>query len=131
MFLIHTVDEGHIPGYEYLPAAAIVPKIGMVLAPNASGQLAAAAGTTAPKYVCMAERETAVTAGDKIPVIRAEKGIIFETTFTAAAGSVKVGAKVTLSADGLGVTGTTEGGVAEVVAMDGTASGDVVRVRFN
>ena len=131
MFLIHTVDEGHIPGYEYLPAAAVAPKIGMAMVPNASGQLAAATGTTAPKYICMTERESALTAGEKIPVIRAESGIIFETTFSAAASSVKVGSKVTLSTDGLQVTGTTEGGVAEVVEMNGTAAGDTVRVRFN
>lgn len=131
MFLINTVDEGHIPGYEYLPAAAIVPKIGMAMAPNASGQLVAASGATAPKYICMTERESAMTAGERIPVIRAESGIIFETTFSASASSVKVGAKVTLAADGLQVTGTTDSGVAEVVEMNGTAAGDTVRVRFN
>ena len=117
MFLIHTVDGGHVPRYEYLPAAAIAPKIGMAMAPNANGQLAAAGGATAPKYICMQEKEEAVSAGTMIPVVRADAGIIFETTFSAAASSVKVGSKVTLSADGLQVTGTTTDGVAEVVEM--------------
>ncbi len=130
MFLIHTVDGGHVPPYEYLPAAAIVPKIGMALVPNSSGQLAAASGTAMPKYICMQEKESAVTAGDLIPVIRAVGGIVFETTFSAAATSVKIGSKVTLSSDGLQVTGTTTDGVAEVVEMDGTAAGNAVRVRF-
>ncbi len=130
MFLIHTVDGGHVPPYEYLPAAAIAPKIGMAMVANTSGQLTTAAGTTMPKYICMQQKETAVTAGELIPVIRADGGIIFETTFSAAASSVKVGSKVTLSTDGLQVTGTTTDGVAEVVEMGGNAAGDMVRVRF-
>lgn len=130
MFLIHTVDGGHVPPYEYLPAAAIAPKIGMAMAPNASGQLAVAGGGTAPKYICMQEKEEAVAAGTMIPVVRADAGVIFETTFSASASSVKVGSKVTLSADGLQVTGTTTDGVAEVVEMLGTTAGSTVRVRF-
>ena len=47
-----------------------------------------------------------------------------------AASSIVPGNKVTLSADGLQVTATTTGGVAQVVDMDGTAAGDKVRVRL-
>lgn len=130
-FLIHTVDGGHVPGYEYLPVSAITPKVGMAMQVNSSGQLAAATGTVSPKYICMQERNEAATAGELIPVIRAEHGIVFETTFSAAASSAKVGAKVTLSSDGLQVTGTTTDGVAEIVEMGGNAAGDMVRVRFN
>lgn len=130
-FMIHTVDDGHIPGYEYLPASAITPKIGMALIANASGQLALASGTTAPTYICMQQRDAAVKAGELIAVIRAGREIIFETTFSAAASSAKIGSKVTLSADGLEVTGTTTDGVAEIVEMGGTAVGDWVRVRFH
>ena len=43
---------------------------------------------------------------------------------------VAVGDKVTIHTDGLQVTATTTGGVAEVVWMEGTASGAKVRVRF-
>ena len=57
--------------------------------------------------------------------------MVFETTFSAAATSVKLGNKVTLHAsDGMSVTATTTDGVAEVVYMDGTASGSMCRVRF-
>ena len=38
--------------------------------------------------------------------------------------------RVTLHTDGLQVTATTTNGVAEVVYMDGTASGSMCRVRF-
>lgn len=128
-FMIHKVDSGHVPGIEYLPCGAITPKIGMALTQTA-GNLAIASGTTAPTYLSMCERETACTAGELIPVIRVGKGMVFETSFSAAATAVKPGNKVTLHTDGLHVTATTTSGVAEVVYMDGTASGDMCRVRF-
>ena len=78
----------------------------------------------------MTERAEAVTAGEIIPVIRVLDSIIFETTFSAAATGVTVGSHVTLSADGMQVTGTTTGGVAEVVYLEGTTAGSRVRVRF-
>ena len=123
-FLIQQVDGGRVPGIEYLPCGAITPRIGMALI------LAVASGTTAPTYVSMIEKETPCTVGDIIPVMRVLPDMMFETTFQAAASSVKLGDKVTLHTDGLQVTATTASGVAEVVGMDGTAAGDRVRVRF-
>ena len=117
-FLIQQVDGGRVPGIEYLPCGAITPRIGMALI-QSGGNLAVASGTTAPTYVSMIEKETRV-----LP------DMMFETTFQAAASSVKLGDKVTLHTDGLQVTATTASGVAEVVGMDGTAAGDRVRVRF-
>lgn len=128
-FKIHTVDGGYVPGVEYLPAGAITPKVGMALVMN-GGNLAVCSGANAPQYISMCEHESAVTAGTVIPVIRAGKGTIFETTFSAAASAIKAGNKVTLATDGLQVTATTTDGVAEVVAMDGTTAGSTVRVRF-
>lgn len=64
-------------------------------------------------------------------MIRVNKDMIFETTFAAAATSVKLGQQGhSCTTDGLQVTGTTASGVAEVVYMDGTAAGDMCRVRF-
>lgn len=129
-FKIHKIDDGHIPGIEYLPAGAITPKVGMALY-QSSGNLAIATGTTAPTYISMCEKATACTAGDLIPVIRVNHDMVFETNFSATATSIKLGDKVTLHAtDGMQVTATTTSGVAEVVYMDGTASGDMCRVRF-
>ena len=130
-FKIHSVAGGRVPGIEYLPCSAITPKEGMALV-QSSGNLAIATGTAMPTYISMCERETACTAGDIIPVIRVLPDIIFETTFSAAATNIVLGNKVTLHASsGLEVTATTTSGVAEVVAMDGTASGSPVRVRFS
>lgn len=129
-FKIYKTDDGRIPGIEYLPCSAITPKVGMALV-QSSGNLAIATGTTAPTYISMCEKDSACTAGDIIPVIRVSKDMVFETTFSAAATSVKLGNKVTLHAsDGMSVTATTTDGVAEVVYMDGTASGAMCRVRF-
>lgn len=129
-FLIHSVDDGRNIPIEYLPCSAITPKIGMALVMS-SGKLAIAAGTNKPAYICMTEKSAAVTAGDIIPVIRVDSDIIFETEFSATATSINIGDKVTLHAsDGMRVTATTTNGVAEVVYMDGTASGSMCRVRF-
>lgn len=129
-FKIYKTDDGRIPGIEYLPCSAITPKVGMALV-QSSGNLAIATGTTAPTYISMCEKDSACTAGDIIPVIRVQKDMVFETNFSAAATSINLGDKVTLhDSDGMQVTATTTSGVAEVVYMDGTASGSMCRVRF-
>jgi len=128
-FKIYSTDDNRVPGIEYLPASAITPKVGMALT-QTTGQLALATGETAPTYISMCEKDSECTAGDIIPVIRVGKDMILETTFEAAATSIKLGDKVTLHTDGLQVTATTSNGVAEVVYMDGTASGSMCRVRF-
>lgn len=132
-FKIYSTDDNRVPGIEYLPASAITPKVGMALTmalTQTTGQLALATGATAPTYISMCEKDSECTAGDIIPVIRVGKDMILETTFAAAATSIKLGDKVTLHTDGLQVTDTTTNGVAEVVYMDGTASGSMCRVRF-
>ena len=137
-FLLHSIDDGHVPAWEYLPVAAIKPKMGMALT-QSSGNLAIATGVTAPTYISMVEKSTTCSAGDIIPVIRVTKDMIFETTFSATATSIQRGDKVSLHASsGLQITANkTETidskpvpGVAEIVSMDGTASGSTVRVRF-
>ncbi len=136
MFRIHTVDGGHIPAFEYLPASAIKPQIGMALT-QSGGNLAAATGSTKPTYISMCEKSATLTAGDLIPVIRVSPDIIFAAESSAAMTSIKKGDKVTIDGDGLKVTATTQDasknaiGVAEVVGMDGTGQGDIVYVRFS
>ena len=128
-FKIHTTDDGRVPGIEYLPCGAITPKIGMALK-QTGGNLAVATAATSPTYISLCERETVVTEGELIPVMRVQPDMIFETEWSAEATSVKLGDRVKLHAsDGMSVTATT-GGVAEVVNILGTAVGDAVRVRF-
>ena len=115
-FLIHTVEDGHNLPIEYLPCSAIQPEVGMALTLT-SGKLAKATGTTKPAYI-------------SIPVVRVTEDIIFETTLQAAGTSLNVGDKVTIHTDAMQVTATTASGVAEIVYMDGTAAGSMVRVRL-
>ena len=129
-FIPHSIEDGHVPAFEYLPCSAITPKIGMALTMS-SGNLAIATGTTKPSYISMMEKDAACTAGDIIPVIRVTEDIIFEVTNSASLSGVSVGAKVTLHAsNGMQVTGTTASGVAEIVNKSGDASGSRVLVRF-
>lgn len=129
MFVPIKNDNGYNEPFEYLPAGAITPKYGMALK-QASGLLAKASGTDVPTYICMMESADAVASGTVIPVIRVQNEIIFETVFSAAASAVNLGDKVTIATDGLRVTATTASGVAEVIAVEGTATGSKVRVRF-
>lgn len=117
-------------GWEYLPASAIVPEIGKALTFD-GGTLKVAAGTTKPTYICACRRDSALTAGELIPVVRVRDDMLFETTSSVAMTAVKLGDKVTISADGLQVTATTADGVAEVVSIGDTAAGGIVCVRFS
>ena len=129
MFLNVKNDDGHVAPFMELPCSAITPKNGLALALS-SGQLAIAAGSTKPEFICVEERAAAVTAGDLVTVVRVEEDTDYETVFSADATGIVIGDAVTIGADGLTVTGTTTNGVAKVVYAEGTASGDTVVVRF-
>ena len=132
-FIPHSYDDGQPRPWEYLPCSAITPKVGMALT-QSSGNLAIATGTTKPTYISMVDKSAACTAGDIIPVIRVDSGIIFETTNSASFSGISKGQKVTLHAsDGMQVTATTSSGVAEVIDFDakaGSGTGGTVYVRF-
>ena len=130
-FIPYSSEDGRVPPWQYLPATAIKPSLGMALVLS-SGKLAIATGTTRPAYISMFEAPATLTAGDIIPVIPVERDQIFETTCSASLSGAAVGAKVTLHAsNGCQVTGTTTSGVAEIVAKDGDASGSRVLVKFS
>lgn len=133
MFVPHKNAAGNVIPWEYLPAGAITPKVGMALV-QTSGNLAIATGANAPTYLSMIEKDSACTAGDLIPVIRVDHDTIYETSNSASFASIKKGDKVTLHAsNGLQVTATKTDGVAEVVDFDDVAAsgtGGKVYVRF-
>lgn len=130
-FIVHSTDDHRVPVLEYLPAVTqLQAKVGMAFKLDAaSGVLSVASGATKPEYICMCDRSS-VAAGELIPAIRVQPDMIFETTFSVAASAVKLGSKVTIASGGMEVTATTEGGVAQIVAMDGTEAGATCRVRF-
>lgn len=129
MFTPVTIDKAGIQPWEMHPCSAITPKVGLALA-FSGGKLAIAAGTTKPEYICMEKRDGAVTAGTQIHVIPVNGHIVFETKASVALTDIVPGNKVTLSADGMAITATATGGVAEILEMDGAAAGSRVRVRF-
>lgn len=128
-FLPSRLHKGHNHGWEYLESGAITPKIGAALTVT-SGKLALATGTTKPTYIAMTHRDAAVASGTVIPVIRVDNDALYDTTCSVAFTGINVGDKVTIATDGMQVTATKESGVAEVVAIDGTAAGSTITVRF-
>lgn len=123
------INQGHMQGWQYLPAGAITPKVGLALT-QSSGLLAVAASTTRPTYLCMMESDAAVASGTKIPVIPVDNTALYDTTNSASFASINVGDKVTITSGGLQVTATKDSGVAEVVYIDGTAVGSRITVKF-
>lgn len=129
-FIPYQNEDGRAAPWEYLPASAITPKLGMALVLS-SGQLAVATGANKPDYISMVEKAAAVSAGDVIPVIKVQPDQVFECTNSASLSGVNIGQKVTLHASsGLQVTGTTTSGVATIVAKEGDGAGSRVLVRF-
>lgn len=128
-FKLHTLDHASVLPIEEHPCSAIQPKVGMAMV-LLNGQLGIAIGTTKPTYICVTQRPAAVTAGELIQVTPCTADAVYETEFAVAADSIRLGSKVTIHTDAMSVTATTEGGIAEVVAMDGTAAGSICRVRF-
>lgn len=112
---------------EYLPAAAITPKIGMALAMNNAGNLAASA---TPKYICLTEGKAAVAAGTIIPVMVIDKEIRFSAKLDAAT-SFKAGTVAQITADGMTVDadGSTNG-VFLLEQINSAAAGGEVIGRF-
>ena len=127
-FYIHTVEGGHVPPFEYLPADGVKPAVGMALVLT-GGKLAVASGTTKPTHISMCQREAACAGGELIPVIAVSDAITFAVP-SSVANTVAVGGKVTISTDGLNVTATTTDGTATIVGKCGTAKGDVQYVKF-
>lgn len=126
-FLLQSMDVGQTPPIEYLQATADEDVVlGEALATAATGLLTKCGATARPEYIAVGQQDE----NDMVPVVRVQDYQVWRTQLSAAGTSLKPGNKVTLAADGLGVTATTESGVAAIVALEGTAVGDSVRVRF-
>lgn len=130
MFKLIKIENGrqNVPEPDYLDVkSAEAVTIGEALVLS-SGKLTKATGT--PQFIAMGE----VSANDtdrNIAVCRVESNQIFEAPITAAPTSLNVGDKVTLADTGLGVTATTQSGVATIVSLNGAAvAGDKILVRF-
>lgn len=135
MFIPIKSSDGAMTPFEYLPAAAGTYQVGQLL--NVSGgKLTAIAAdqATTPPYVCM--QSGTVAAGDTIAVTRVHGKYLFETELAAEASDVTAGVKLQVANGGLKakyVTNTQSAavpGTFEVVSLEGTAAGSVLRGRF-
>lgn len=129
MILPYSYDKAKPDHFEYKPVTGSLSiKVGTALA-FSGGKLAIAAGTTKPEYISMTEIAS-TTDGEDIAVIRVSDDTVYETELAVASSAIALGAKYTLDTNGEKITATTTNGVAEVVAFEGKAAGDKVRVRF-
>lgn len=126
-FLMQSMDVGQTPPIEYRQAAAEEAVVlGEALVTNARGLLTKCGATAKPEFMAVGPQDEQ----DVVPVVRVQDYQVWRTQLSAAGTSLKAGSKVTLDADGLRVTATTDSGVAVIVGLEGTQVGDSVRVRF-
>lgn len=129
MFFPHQTDTGAVQPWEYMTAVAGTYKAGQLLKAT-SGRLTpvAAASTTTPGYLCMAD--ITVTESQLVPVTRIQHTVIYETQLSAEAADAAAGTKLQVSAGGLQVDAAAVGSF-EVTYIEGTAAGSLVRGRFH
>ena len=129
MFMLSRMKVGLTPPIVYMqPAADETFAVGEALK-LASGKVTKASGTDVPSHVCVG----GIQKDGSVPCVEVQKYMEFGTTLAAAPASgttLAVGSKVTLHADGMQVTATTTGGVAEITSIEGQTVGDAVTVKF-
>ena len=127
MFIPIKSTDGAMTPFKYIEAAAGTYQVGKLAA-------IAADQATTPPYVCM--QSGTVAAGELLAVTRVQGKYTFETELAAAAAAVKVGTKIQVASGGLKakyVTGASDAavpGTFEVVSLEGTAAGSMIRGRF-
>lgn len=96
------------------------------------GKLTKCSETKKPEFICCEDYDASSTnKKDDILVEPVSADMIFEAPVSASPTSLVAGAKVTLDANGLGVTATTASGVATVWDLCGaSATGDKIQVCF-
>ena len=128
MFLPHVNDRGTHQPWEYIPAAAGTYNVGQLLGVSGGKLVALSAATkTTPPYLCQAK--ITVADGETLPVTRVTNDVIYETTLSAEAASAAIGAKLEVTAGGLQADAAAAG-TFELVYVEGTAAGSIVRGRF-
>lgn len=129
MFVLSRMLVGNTPPIVYMqPTDSESYQVGEALK-LASGKVTLCNGTAAPSHVCVGP----IDDNGVVPCVEVQKYMEFETTLGVApedSATVGVGDKVTLHTDGMQVTATKTGGVAEVTGIDGQTVGSRVTVKF-
>lgn len=127
-FIPKTYNDGAVDPWVYLPAATGTYHIGEALY-QASGNLTKASGTTAPTFICMAEKVVS-TAGESIPAIEVNPDTEYEVELAASVSGLKNGSMADISTDGMSLAAATSGGIVRVITTTGAASGDKAVVKL-
>lgn len=129
MFMLSRMLVGNTPPIVYMqPTDGESYQVGKALK-LASGKVTLCSDDTAPSHVCVGP----IDDNGVVPCVEVQKYMEFETTLGVApedSTTVGVGDKVTLHTDGMQVTATKTGGVAEVTGIDGQTVGSRVTVKF-
>lgn len=129
MFMLSRMLVGNTPPIVYMqPTDSESYQVGEALK-LASGKVTLCSGAVAPSHVCVGP----IDDNGVVPCVEVQKYMEFETTLGVAPAdpaTVGVGDKVTLHTDGMQVTATKTGGVAEVTGIDGQTVGSRVTVKF-
>lgn len=129
MFMLSRMLVGNTPPIVYMqPTDGENYQVGEALK-LASGKVTLCSGAVAPSHVCVGP----IDDNGVVPCVEVQKYMEFETTLGVApadSATVGVGDKVTLHTDGMQVTATKTGGVAEVTGIDGQTVGSRVTVKF-
>ena len=127
MFMLSRMLVGNTPPIVYMqPTDSESYQVGEALK-LASGKVTLCSGAVAPSHVCVGP----IDDNGVVPCVEVQKYMEFETTLGVApadSATVGVGDKVTLHTDGMQVTATKTGGVAEVTGIDGQTVGSRVTV---
>lgn len=95
------------------------------------GKVTKCAPTERPDCICCEDYTAPAEGGRAIIVEAVSSEMIFEAPISASPASLCVGAAITLGADALSVSATTEGGVATVFdLLDAKNANDKILVRF-
>lgn len=129
MFMLSRMLVGNTPPIVYMqPTDGETYQVGEALK-LASGKVTLCSGAVAPSHVCVGP----IDDNGVVPCVEVQKYMEFETTLGVApadSATVGVGDKVTLHTDGMQVTATKTGGVAEITGIDGQTVGSRVTVKF-
>lgn len=127
MFTIYSNETGAVAPWEYYGVNDDL-AAGQMAEQLTGGNLAEITTEmkTTPAYLCMGAKDKTTWLA---PAVRVLPGTIYETTLKTAATSVKVGSKLEVSAGGLQVDAGAAG-TFEVVYVEGTEAGSIVRGRF-
>ena len=129
-FLPFQYANGVTP-WEYFPADAITPKVGMLLEFNTSTGRLKVCSQGIPQYISMAEHSSAVSAGTIIPVIKIEKDTVYETQLDGNESSLPLGTVADIDTTGLLLDGdASTDSVFRVEYVGGLTAGSTVRGKF-